>query len=474
MKRFWLVLLALGMLFAFSSSVFAADVKFTGSYYVAGMYLNKTALTKETSDASTAFYYQRLRVGMYFVVTPALSLVTRFDAMERAWGATRPAAAMTADIGSSGTVAENENIAFDWAYIQYVSPIGAFMVGYQQDGAWGTTFGDSSSPLAKIQYVIRTGPVTVGAYAGKLFEGDRTAKNNTQLTDADTDKYVAFVNYAVSKDIQVGLLIPWYRIAQFKGVTQPLLGSRFLGQAYGANPYFKAKFGPIALEGEALWLGGNLKPESESAGYPGALTAGEKVKLNMLNIYFDAMADLGMFYVGGTFAYMSGDKPGNRKLEGGQVGGGWDWNPCLIMFNFDRTYWAGSLQGWGGAATNLDNANGLFGGRGMYNAWFYQGRVGVRPVPELNIMASLAYAQADKRTMGAGGPVAGFTSYANPNQKKDYGWELDVTATYAITNNLSYMLGVGYLWTGDYFQVGNKALRLNDDYLVINKLTLTF
>ncbi len=61
-----------------------------------------------------------------------------------------------------------------------------------------------------------------------------------------------------------------------------------------------------------------------------------------------------------------------------------------------------------------------------------------------------------------------------PNQKKDYGWELDVTATYAITNNLSYMLGVGYLWTGDYFKAGDPSNKLNDDYLVINKLTLTF
>ena len=85
MKRFWLVLLALGMLFAFSSSVFAADVKFTGSFYAAGMYQDKTTSDERSyCDNSTAFYYQRLRVGMYFVVTPALSLVTRFDAMERA------------------------------------------------------------------------------------------------------------------------------------------------------------------------------------------------------------------------------------------------------------------------------------------------------------------------------------------------------------------------------------------------------
>ncbi len=54
MKRFWLVLLALGMLFAFSSSVFAADVKFTGSFYAAGMYQDKTSSDERRSRPTTA------------------------------------------------------------------------------------------------------------------------------------------------------------------------------------------------------------------------------------------------------------------------------------------------------------------------------------------------------------------------------------------------------------------------------------
>ena len=33
-----------------------------------------------------------------------------------------------------------------------------------------------------------------------------------------------------------------------------------------------------------------------------------------------------------------------------------------------------------------------------------------------------------------------------------YGTEIDLTGTYKITDNLSYMLGVGYLFTGDYFK----------------------
>ena len=73
MKRFWLVLLSLGLIVAFSTSAMAVDVKFSGSYYAAGMYLDKTSFTKSTTggNPSTAFYFQRLRVKTDFVVSPA-------------------------------------------------------------------------------------------------------------------------------------------------------------------------------------------------------------------------------------------------------------------------------------------------------------------------------------------------------------------------------------------------------------------
>ena len=82
------VLLVVGLIACFSTTSFALDVKFSGEYYAAGMYLDKTSLRKDVADEgpSTAFYYQRLRVQTDFIVAPGLTLVTRFDAMERAWG----------------------------------------------------------------------------------------------------------------------------------------------------------------------------------------------------------------------------------------------------------------------------------------------------------------------------------------------------------------------------------------------------
>ena len=56
-----------------------------------------------------------------------------------------------------------------------------------------------------------------------------------------------------------------------------------------------------------------------------------------------------------------------------------------------------------------------------------------------------------------------------------YGWELDVSGTYKMTNNLSYMVGAGYWWVGDYYKgLASEQNDVRDEYMFINKLTLTF
>jgi len=54
-----------------------------------------------------------------------------------------------------------------------------------------------------------------------------------------------------------------------------------------------------------------------------------------------------------------------------------------------------------------------------------------------------------------------------------YGSEFDIFATYKIYNNLSYMVGFGYWWVGDYFK-GTVDGEIEDSYLLMHKLTLAF
>ena len=454
MKRFWLVLLSLGLIMAFSASAFAVDVKVSGEYYAAGLYLNKTQVADGTgglvTNPSTAFYFQRLRVGTDFVVAPCLKLVTRFDAMERIWGGARSTTAT--DMYSAGTRAENENIAFDIAYIDYTSPIGLVQVGYMKDWTWGTIFGNKGDgPTAgQIKYTVPVGPVYIFAGIAKEIDTSKSAVTPSTVTDRDYDSYRLGAIYS-AKGIEAGALLLYNRSAIYRAVGVPL---PYLTNLYSVVPYAKAQVGPVAIQAEFNYTFGDM------AKWENGVTAPATIGVGTMSFFLDATANLGMVNVGGSFAYLSGDDPGTTdKIEGGTNNAGLDWNPCLIMFNNDLVnYQIGGIAGHDGSQV----------GGMMSNAWFGQGRVGVKAMPALDINASLSYATADKKP----GLGAGLASY----QGGLYGWEVDITGTYKITNNLSYMLGVGYLFTGDYYKGFDlvSANKVTDDYILINKLTLNF
>jgi len=438
MKKFWLVLLSLGLIAAFSTQAMAVDVKVSGEFYVGGMYLDRTSLQEDVGP-STAFFFQRLRVKTDFAVAPGLTLVTRFDAMERVWGGPRGAGDA---VDSADTVAENENIAVDWVYVDYVSPIGTFDVGMMNDGATGTIFGNSYSPKGRIKFSKAFGPFTLNLAYTKDAENSNTVVYSSDESDRDNDKYGVEGVYQW-KDGKVGLNINYYNQRANRAADDPSATKYFL-----FTPYAIAKLGPVALQAELNYAGlGEQNYEDPSNT--------DDLDINSLSFFVDATADFGMFYVGGTVAFVSGDGDADDDEIENILNGGRDWNPCLIMWSYnDRTKWAGSLAGYNGANQDTN----------MTNGWLFQLRGGVKPIDKLDIMASVTYAIDDET------PVAGGEEYKND----DYGVEVDLTATYKLTNNLSYMLGVGYLFSGDYYKGTSNDNNIEDEYMVINKLTLTF
>ena len=461
MKRLWLFLLSLAVVAVFSMQAMAVNVKFSGEYYAGGLYLDKTTFKKGTATdgPSTAFYFQRLRLKTDFIVSPGLSLTTRADIMERAWGAARSAPGTALDTLSAGTRAENENIVFDLAYVTYLSPIGMFTAGYQIDQAFGTVFADNSVPTGKFAYFIKIDGFIATIHVGKNSGGEnsRTAVNPVATSDRDNSFITAAMIYQW-KAGEVGLLGSYQdlradRTATLFGVI-PFDNTVKFGVFI---PYVKAKMGPFAVQAELDYIYGRVKWEAPGDATALAILGTDEIKLRQLAAYIDVVGDFGMFYAGGSLAYVSGDDPSTTdKSEGGIASGGVDWNPCLIMFNNDLTYWAGNQVGHLATATT-NTAN----GGPMTNTYFAQLRAGARPIDKLDIMASVSYAVADKT------PQATWVS-------RVYGYEVDLTATYKITNNLSYVLGGGYFFTGDYYKGASEANQINNNFMVINKLTLTF
>jgi hypothetical protein len=454
MKKFWLILLSLGLIVAFSTSAFAVDVKVTGEYYAAGLYLNKTnvndTLVKGAyEELSTAFFYQRLRVGTDFVVSPCLKLVTRFDAMERIWGGQRSEAGTTLATGSAGTRAENENIAVDWVYINYVAPIGKFDVGIMNYGTTGTIFGNGAYPAARIKYHSNPikNAVVINADYTKVGDKSYSAVNSSaSWTDADKDAYAIEGVYSW-KDGKAAMKVIYYRYAD----NRP--SNHYNKKYFLFTPWTTFKVGPVAVQAEFNWATGDSKDYDD-------YSSNADVKLDQMSGWVDATATFAPVYVGATLAYVSGDDPNTTdKEEGGTLTGGYDWNPSLIMFNYyDVGNWVGTVRGYDSSVVTGP----------MKNAWFFQGRVGVKPTPQTDVMLSVSYAFADKKPTWNGQPGPTFSNGT-------YGTEIDLVGTYKITNNLSYMLGVGYLFTGDYFKgYDDPSNKIVDDYILVNKLTLTF
>ena len=454
MKRIWLVLLSLSLVVVFSTAALAqVSVKASGEFIVGGMYIDKTSLQKDTAvdNPSTAFYFQRLRLNTVFTVSPGLTLTTRMDIMERVWGAARSAPGTAAESAlSAGTRAENQNIAVDLAYVTYTSPIGMFKAGYIIDGVWGPVFGNSAMPTGRLDYTMKIGSVAFGLVTAKYNERSRTAINSAVASDLDNTAYTAWAVY-FWKYGHAAMLYKYYNDKTNRDLVSGPLNLNYDLKYHVLSPFVTAKIGPVSMEAQIYYLIGKVQFEDSALPWIPYLPSPSEIDMSALSAYVNATADLGMFYAGGTVAYISGDDPGTPDKLEGALTGGLDWNPCLLMFNNDRNYWAGGISGHNGS-----NQRGE-----MSNAWFFQVRAGVKPIEKLDIMASLSYAHADKK------PSAAWLYNA-------YGYEVDVTATYKITNNLSYMLGVGYLFTGDYYKGTSELNNVGNDYLVINKLTLNF
>lgn len=438
MKKFLVVLLSLGLLVAFGTTASAADVKFGGGYYLVGVYENAPQVV-DPANYSRAAFYQRVRLQPTFQIAEGLTFTARMDALEKQWGQIDWKG--TADQTSSRKQTEvtanpkiQENIEFERAWVTFMTKIGAFQVGYQSADAWGTTFSDSEGVRPRIAYATQAGPVTFAAVYEKFIEKDNVNAAPTGLVDSDYDAYMLTAIYK-AKALEAGLLYKYY-VDKSTRVAGP-----YSGKINQLAPYMKGTFGPVFVEAEVNYFFGKAR-EYEN-GTP-------DVDISAWTAYLNGKVNLGPAAVGALIGYASGDNGSDAtKAKTAPAGGGTSWNPAMILMNDDLATWLP-----GGVTT---------GNSKKLNMILYQIYASFKPLAKLSLDAALTYAEADKLTAA--------DELAGKNKKK--GTEFDVSATYSIYDNLTYMVGAGYLWTGDNFKTAVNATT-NNDYLLINKLTLSF
>jgi len=469
-KKFLIVLLSVGLIMALAMPALAADVKFSGTYVVQGYLDNNRALasddaaTGSRAGASISDIWQRLRLQTDFQVAEGLKFTTQADILEKVWGTTNSAVVNSPYTATGTANQENykfatENINFRNVYVTANILSGVLKVGYQTQGAWGTDFGNTGDLVygPRIRYEYYTGPWTFVAYYD-WYEGtkpipfNQSSNAGAQVDSEEGSPNVAFI-YTWAKG-NAGLKVNYL----MNHTNSAAIPAGYKTNYWQFNPYWKAQFGPVYTEGEVIYrYGKTFEYESDT------VNTGD-VQLNSWSGYVMASLDIKPAYVGGVFVYVEGDSPAvsgspNTTNTTGAPGGV-DFNPCLILFNYDTMRWNGGL-GNPAYATQFP-ANSSTSASGITNAFIVQVFGGIKPVPKLDIKAAVTWAKADKSVT-----ASGWVS-------KDYGWEGDLTATYKIYDNLSYMVGFGYLWAGDFWKGTQAAGVINNDYLLTHKLTLSF
>lgn len=441
MKRFLVSLLAVGLILAIGMPA-AAQVKFSGQYTYEGWYENNRRLAP--NEQSAGFQDHSLLLNAQFKAAEGLTLYTRARINDKIWGDD----AARDRVNNTGRYLR-ENIEFDYLYMRANLGPGFLQIG-SAPSMLGTPFLDTDNPTNQFGYAY-TG--LKGWYFAPVFEKyietevtNPAVRNFGNATDADMSRFkFTLIKFGKTWDTGFTAMYFWKR------------DTRATANAYadyfGLDPYFRGTFGPLYVEAEGYILYGKTKFD------PPVSSVQQDIDMRGYSAYLKARYTFGPAYVGAAFAWSSGDDPSTTDKNEQGAGSGREFKPTLILLNPDRDKWLGAL---GTASNGLGNVSPLGNTytSGAVNFQLYQGFVGFKPMPKLEVVGTYSYAKLDQAPTG----------YVD----KKLGHEVDVTGTYKLYDNLSYMVGFGYLWTGDAFKGTNANAETENDWLLMHRLTLTF
>lgn len=444
MKRFLVSLLAVGLILAIGMPA-AAQVKFSGQYTYEGWYENNRRLAP--NEQSAGFQDHSLLLNAQFQAAEGLAIYTRARINDKIWGDD----AARDRVNNTGRYLR-ENIEFDYLYMRANLGPGFLQIG-SAPSMLGTPFLDTDNPTNQFGYAI-TG--VKGWYFSPVYEKytenevtNPAAGGLGDVTDADLSRFkFTVIKFAKTWNAGFTAMYFWNRTGR--------PGNAY-ADYFGLDPYFRGTFGPLYVEAEGFILWGKTKFE------PPLNAVMQDIDMEGYSLYAKARYTFGPAYVGAAFAWVRGDDPATSDKNEQGAASGREFKPTLILLNPDRDKWLGAL---GTISNGLGNPS-PFGNtytQGAVNFQLFQGFVGFKPMPKLELVGTYSYAMLDKKPRVAG------VDYVDDK----LGHEVDLTATYKLYDNLSYMVGFGYLWTGDAFKGTNANAETENDWLLMHRLTLTF
>ncbi|MFH0810051.1 MAG: hypothetical protein V2A77_06240 [Pseudomonadota bacterium] len=446
MKRFMFFALVAVLVAALAAPAIA-ETKIGGSYTIRGIYwdqgldngrfndafrvavANATGMGAADVDSGGIgrYFDNRLRLNIDSKVSDTLSVHVQADSGLGFNGANgdfqNPAATPDSYFGiwnKGGSFINNpeanaserggKDIVFQQAYMDFTTPIGAFSLG-RQWAFWGTGLlvGENRNRLA---WSYQIPELQAGLGYDKFSEGDAFSKGD------DQDNYFVWALATPMPNLQVGPYFEYSHsdaldlrdtVFNINGAFGPLMDVNTYGVSLFANLDLK----PLTLSGEFAYRGGCADR-----------VVGDDVD-------FAAYAAVAR----GTFAL----PVATLGVEGGYIRGqdateGDDIQAFVTPYSFSPFAILGELAINGmdllGNVSNL-NSTSDFDSNMIYGKAFVQ----ATPIQKLDTYLAVGYAAPERR-----------------NGRSNFGTEIDLSLTYAISPNLTYNFTGGYLFTGDFFK----------------------
>lgn len=433
MKKLMSIGLAAALMFAVAAQAQAAvPLETTGELRVRMFYLNDYTGAVSKKGAMNEFWDQRLRLGMNWQVSDSVKLQARADILEGLWGDNGAAAttttlttdaagkttAATTVAGSGGKAA----IDFDWVNMQFKwpgTPL-AFTIG-RQDASWGLGILGKSDSRDRLKIMAATAAGTFGFVYQKRKE--IFAAHDTLGLDDNRQYYLLYLGKGGGWDFGV------VGVGTFFDATAGASTSHYIGDVFA-----KGKAGPADLSFEAFYLTGKTENDATA-----------DVDLSAIGAYAGASVPAGPVTIGAEVAYASGNDPSTAE------------NEAAIVHDYHSPFWSivlfnnMDLNGYAGE-TNIGNNTGLG------NVVAGKLTVTAKPAPGLTIIGAAVYAQRLEDVKNA---ATGAITKADP-----LGVELDLVFVYAITPNVSWTIGAGYLIPGDFYGDADNALAAKSQFVL--------
>lgn len=420
MKKILSTVAALGLVAGMATAASATEFKISGYYFVEGAYLSSgdgagITVAKDAQGeaySNDSFWYHEFKIKPTMKVNDKIDMKAVIKVVANKFGQ---------DTSSAS------DVAIPKAYMEYKSDIGKFRIGRTPASSWEGDFISHDGWANRIMYWPNFLPENFSAciFTQKATEAD--AEDATASSDYDV--YSVGGTYKV-KDLKVSLAIDHH-------VDDDTAGTTTVKNVIKA--YYNQNIDNIYAEMELAKVLGTT--ESSAVGV-------EDVDISSLAI----MADVGMKMDKldvGVLAFMAtGEDDGTdvTAAMSSTTGLGDQFQPYVVLTG----------RPTGMLTTDAETVDADMRNAGVISLGVH---ADFAASDKLNLHTALAFAKAEN---------------APTDVDDTYGWEIDLGATYALMDNLSYTACIGYLAAGDFFKGVNGVEETEDVYVAAHRLTMTF